>query len=1853
MFVTTHRNNQFFILLKYFLLCNIIFGLSIANADQIFRNGFEDRALLFPRLTSNAQEAVENDIEASAAAIYGDYVSVNLSSGEVWLDRTDLIIPGRGQIQFEFTRRYRSQLNYEGPMGYGWDFKYNERLKILDDGSIIRSNGQGHLATWIKNVDSSFTSPVGYFSTLTEEIDGSYILREPDGFKHYYDVNGILQQHQDRFENSLVFSYDSNGNLITITDAFGRDYELDYQYIAGRNRLIVLRDFSGREIIYSYDENGDLISVRTPTITGTSNSNNFLSGRTENYNYYDPNALPLIQHNLKSVTYPQEVDLSGPVAIDLVYGQTGFDLDHATAITAGGTNASGIPAGGTTSITYTELNSGVPLGDVNVHRLEIFLLERNGTSQTYLFNELSHHLELREHTQGLRPGEPINYYQTVYQYDTDGQLTQALYPEGNALQLTYDNGGSRAEQNNLLENRRIADIDRGGGEDLVNTMTYEPIFNQPMSKTDARGNATAFVPPLGVATAARYTTLYFYDYQENNDTIPDVVKYGIDISGMTRNLGDINQDGITNQLVGNNIRIEEPTVTLRAASNQATSNGSTDQIILNEIQWNNRGQRLAKIDQAGNILRYDYYPENDPDGDGITIIGQSSTLSRGYLSTKIEDSLPASNRRIANVPPAHLTTQLTYDTVGNVITILNPRGIMTTIEYNQLNEIVVKTSGSNVDLATSNSQLLTGEAAFAYQHRYYYDENGRLILKEVENRVDVSTTAGVGDWVEYSYSYDILNNLLDSTIEIDDSTMALTSRSYDANDNLILKIKPEGNQISMEYDERNLLFKVHNGFGSTEVASMQRDYDLNGNQVRYIDAQDNDLVIGPETTTYVYDGFDRKMTTIDALGNQASWSFYPVSNVIGHQINGHRANLPNGGNVLLKSEHYFFDELNRLYQSDQELFLADGFNPLRPESLNDDNSDGRVTEYSEFDGLSNKTHKTEDDGDTHQYIFDGINRIIASIDPLNNQVQYTYDANSNVVNKTETDVSDTTVVADEVFNSYFVYDQLDRIVRSTDNAGRTTRYQYDSRNNLTGKSDAQNLLLITDPLSVFPGTINEAGNTTQYLYDGRDLRITEIQDLRVGGTGDGIIDTSNASNPDGKITVQHSFDLNDRNTVTTDDNNNSTTYVYDALDRKIQQINADTTVVDLVYDRDGNLTQITDANGSVISNSYDGINRLIQRDIIRGTAVIGTTQETYAYDGLSRLTQSVDNNGNLNDHQVDRIYDSLGRTIEEQQDFEPYSNVLAGDGRRLMLLYPTSRILEYSHDALNRVTEVFEPFPSLLKSTNQLKSGSPIGLTVLSTDWMGAEYCCEACPCDSRPLYIAMGNDTAMSFLDSAGLIDVGYSSVREPIALQHIHNGTEFIDRSYTYNREYMRVGELMTDIAGAPNNLYGLDSAYRSQSTLVDDFGGETFTQLSEYNLDGVGNRVTVDFTQDFGGAPIMFSETYSPNNMNEYDDASGGGGGPRMHDNNGNLIDASGFFYLYDFKNRLVEVQRKSDNALRAQYHYDTFNRRVRRMVFVLANATIEEQRRYIYDGLNVIEEWASDDDYNNNGPIYSYVFGAGIDQPSQMEASVSAAVSGKFWFHRDARNNVLALTNEAGDVVEKSRYDDFGNFDQTISIENRYLFQGRRYDPETGLFYYRNRYYDPVTGRFLQRDPVWDNKNKGNAYTFVANNPLSGRDPTGLVWWNPFSWPDDYQDWKTASDAAKARKLIKEAKSLKDAIKSAKDGSSLTKRVGDLLKKVAKKPLRGTGADPIGLMIQIDESLEVVAENSKDIGEKIKLGREIEESKHKVDPNFRLPMSKNPLDWCVLDWLYYNNENKRRKEINDRWDKEAQEAEEADE
>ena len=87
--------------------------------------------------------------------------------------------------------------------------------------------------------------------------------------------------------------------------------------------------------------------------------------------------------------------------------------------------------------------------------------------------------------------------------------------------------------------------------------------------------------------------------------------------------------------------------------------------------------------------------------------------------------------------------------------------------------------------------------------------------------------------------------------------------------------------------------------------------------------------------------------------------------------------------------------------------------------------------------------------------------------------------------------------------------------------------------------------------------------------------------------------------------------------------------------------------------------------------------------------------------------------------------------------------------------------------------------------------------------------------------------------------------------------------------------------------------------------------------------------------------------------------------------------------------------------------------------------------------------------------------------------------------------------AGAVVGTRSYDAFGRILGESGAVDRFAFQGREWDAGAGLYQFRARWYDPVTRQFTSADPLGFAAGDWNTRRFVANNPLSGTDPTGMA------------------------------------------------------------------------------------------------------------------------------------------------------------
>jgi RHS repeat-associated protein len=153
-------------------------------------------------------------------------------------------------------------------------------------------------------------------------------------------------------------------------------------------------------------------------------------------------------------------------------------------------------------------------------------------------------------------------------------------------------------------------------------------------------------------------------------------------------------------------------------------------------------------------------------------------------------------------------------------------------------------------------------------------------------------------------------------------------------------------------------------------------------------------------------------------------------------------------------------------------------------------------------------------------------------------------------------------------------------------------------------------------------------------------------------------------------------------------------------------------------------------------------------------------------------------------------------------------------------------------------------------------------------------------------------------------------------------------------------------------------------------------------------------------------------------------------------------------------------------------------------------------YVYENWKLLSEY---DDYGVEDAYY--VHGPRADEPLTHNVSTG----GTSYYIQDGNENVTTMTDTSGNVIERYAYDPFGNVvitgptgttQSTSSVGNRFLFTGREYISQVGLYDFRNRVYSPVLGRFIQTDPMRFQAGDNNIYRYCGNNPISGADPMGL-------------------------------------------------------------------------------------------------------------------------------------------------------------
>lgn len=920
------------------------------------------------------------------------------------------------------------------------------------------------------------------------------------------------------------------------------------------------------------------------------------------------------------------------------------------------------------------------------------------------------------------------------------------------------------------------------------------------------------------------------------------------------------------------------------------------------------------------------------------------------------------------------------------------------------------------------------------------------------------------------YNFDSSGNLLSI---VDRNTNQLTF-SYDGSGKLTTVTGPAGRTLTLSYGSNNKIATITDSANRTFTYG----YDADNNLISYTDPAGN-------TTQYAYDSDQRMTSVTDPKAYTFLTNTYDSKDRITQQVF-------NGGTY----NYYYYSGYTRVRNPrgySTYYYYNDNGNPTRIRNAYGDNiyktwdenmnlisledAKGYITQYT-YDLMGNFLTVTDPESNVTTFTYDTTYNQVTSIkDTLDRVTSFEYDSNGNLLKITDALTNETT----------FTYDTNGDLLTTTNADGKTTTFTYDTYGYLTTITDAltNNTNFTYDILGNLMSVSDQNGNTTQYSYNQLN-QITQITDALSNITKftydensnrTSIVDAKNNTtaftfNSYNQLTIitdaltnatSFTYDENGNTLTVTDTEGNTTTNEYDRLDRLAKVTDALTYVTEYTYDENGNLTSIKDAKTNTTTYTYNSLNHLTT------TTYPDSSTETYGYDNVGNLTSKTDRSGDI----ITYAYDNLDRLTTKTYPDATQVTYAYDALSRLVSAVNSNSSISYSYDAQNRVIQVIQDtktinyeydgvgnrtkltYPDSSYITYSYDALNRLDQIKNAADQIIADYEYDEL---SRRNYLDLINGTRATYQ---------FDKISRLTDLTNKITATSAVISSFAYTYDNAGNRNSMTTTGGLHSYTY--DNIY--QLTNADYLAGYPSPDMT-YNLDEVGNRIST-----VNGGTI----SYSANNMNQYTNV---GGTSYTYDANGNLTSDGTNSYTYDYENRLIQAVTPTDTI---NYTYGPLGRRISK---TYSTGTT----KFFYDGYQVIMET---DDVGTATATYTY--GTGIDEVLSMTRGGST-----YYYQLDGLGNIKDITNSSGAIVEKYKYDVYGQpfiFDGSdtplseSAIGNSYMFTGRRFDKESELYYYRARYYDAEIGRFMNVDPI-GYAGGMNFYSYVGNNPIIFIDPLGL-------------------------------------------------------------------------------------------------------------------------------------------------------------
>ncbi|MEN6662874.1 MAG: RHS repeat-associated core domain-containing protein, partial [Phycisphaerae bacterium] len=306
---------------------------------------------------------------------------------------------------------------------------------------------------------------------------------------------------------------------------------------------------------------------------------------------------------------------------------------------------------------------------------------------------------------------------------------------------------------------------------------------------------------------------------------------------------------------------------------------------------------------------------------------------------------------------------------------------------------------------------------------------------------------------------------------------------------------------------------------------------------------------------------------------------------------------------------------------------------------------------------------------------------------------------------------------------------------------------------------------------------------------------------------------------------------------------------------------------------------------------------------------------------------------------------------------------------------------------------------------------------------------------------------------------------------------------------------------------------------------------------DLDALGNwsgfATDANGDGDYTDAADL-DQSRDANAANEITDVTEGQGqtawATPVYDDAGNMITGPGgkaaelstsVDYVYDAWNRLVKAYRDTGEWYQQweqRLYYDGQGQLIATGSVDYGVGIYHRMDYYLNAAAQVVEaRWAVAEDFGSVATLarYQYVWGlngatpvlrdADTSNPPNQDGNCTDETSERLYYTHDANDNVTALVQTDGTVAARYGYETRGApifynaawAVQSNDLKNsQYLFASYQYLSLAGLYHAGARDLHPYVGTWMQKDPI-GLADGMNPRTYCLNNPMNGRDPSGLA------------------------------------------------------------------------------------------------------------------------------------------------------------